>query len=80
MWGDLVHVAPIQFPDPAVTVTYDSDPLAAEAKRVAAFSDAARTDTWIAAAHIAFPGLGHVRATGGRFEWIPANYTTILRR
>ncbi|UGY00915.1 MBL fold metallo-hydrolase [Bradyrhizobium quebecense] len=80
VWGDLVHVAPIQFPDPAVTVTYDSDPLAAEVKRVAAFSDAARTDTWIAAAHIAFPGLGHIRATGGRFEWIPANYTTVLRR
>jgi glyoxylase-like metal-dependent hydrolase (beta-lactamase superfamily II) len=74
VWGDLVHVAPIQFPDPAVTVTYDRDPLSAEARRMAAFSEAARTDTWIAAAHIAFSGLGHVRATGGRCD-----YTTVLR-
>ena len=33
----------------------------------------------IAAACIAIPGLGHVRATDGRFEWIPANCTTVLR-
>ena len=79
VWGDLVHVAPIQFPDPAVTVTYDSDPFAAEAQRLTAFSEAARTDTWIAAAHIAFPGLGHIRPKDGRFEWIPTNYTTGLR-
>lgn len=79
VWGDIVHVAPIQFPDPAVTVTYDSDPLSAEARRMSAFSEAARTDTWIAAAHIAFPGLGHIRAALGQFEWIPANYTTVVR-
>ncbi|WP_426419660.1 MBL fold metallo-hydrolase [Bradyrhizobium genosp. A] len=79
VWGDIVHVAPIQFPDPAVTVTYDSDPLSAEARRMSAFSEAARTDTWIAAAHIAFPGLGHIRATDQRFEWIPANYTTVVQ-
>jgi hypothetical protein len=37
VWGDLVHVAPIQFPDPAVTVTNDSDPQTAETARTAAF-------------------------------------------
>lgn len=78
VWGDLVHVAPIQFPDPAVTVTYDSSPLSAEAERTATFASAARSNTWIAAAHIAFPGIGHIRAVNERFEWIPANYTTVL--
>jgi glyoxylase-like metal-dependent hydrolase (beta-lactamase superfamily II) len=78
VWGDLVHVAPIQFPDPAVTVTYDSNPLSAEAERTAVFARAARTSTWIAAAHIAFPGIGHIRSVDGRFEWLPANYTTVL--
>lgn len=79
VWGDLVHVAPIQFPDPAVTVTYDSDPMSAEAERTSVFAQAARSATWIAAAHIAFPGIGHIRSVDGRFEWLPANYTTELK-
>lgn len=78
VWGDLVHVAPIQFPDPAVTVTYNSDPMSAEAERTKVFARAARAGSWIAAAHIAFPGIGHIRSAGGRFEWLPANYTTVL--
>ncbi|TFV49644.1 MBL fold metallo-hydrolase [Bradyrhizobium niftali] len=79
VWGDLVHVAPIQFPDPAITVTYDSDTVSAEAERTGVFAHAARSATWIAAAHIAFPGIGHIRSVDGRFEWLPANYTTELK-
>ncbi len=78
VWGDLVHVAPIQLPDPAVTVTYDSDPMSAEAERTKVFAQAARNATWIAAAHIAFPGIGQIRSVDGRYEWLPANYTTVL--
>ncbi|MCG6207459.1 MBL fold metallo-hydrolase [Rhodopseudomonas sp. HC1] len=78
VWGDLVHVAPIQFRDPAITLTYDSDPFAAQAQRSAIFADAATTGTWIAAAHIAFPGIGHIVPSGTRFAWIPASYTTLL--
>ncbi|CDM62557.1 MULTISPECIES: MBL fold metallo-hydrolase [Rhizobium] len=74
LWGDVVHVAPVQFPDPHVTVAYDSDAKEAESERVAIFSDAARNAYWIGAAHISFPALGHVGAHDGRFEWIPANY------
>ena len=78
VWGDLVHVAPIQFRDPAITLTYDSDPFAAEDRRTTIFADAATEGTWIAAAHIAFPGIGHIVASGTRFAWIPASYTTLL--
>lgn len=78
VWGDLIHVAPIQFPDPAVTVTYDSNPLSAESERLSIFAEAVRNSMWIAAAHITFPGLGHIRAVDGKFEWLPTNYTTVL--
>jgi len=78
VWGDLVHVAPIQFPDPGVTVTYDSDPMSAEAERTKVFAKSAQDGSWVAAAHIAFPGLGHIRSADGHFEWIPANYATVL--
>lgn len=28
----------------------------------------------IGAAHIAFPGLGRIRALNGAYEWLPLNY------
>jgi glyoxylase-like metal-dependent hydrolase (beta-lactamase superfamily II) len=76
VWGDVVHVAAIQFPDPSVTVTYDSDESQAEVDRERIFSDAAKGGYWIAAAHISFPGLGHVGTRGGGFVWISGEYTT----
>ncbi|MBO0144519.1 MBL fold metallo-hydrolase [Agrobacterium sp. Ap1] len=75
LWGDVVHVAPVQFPDPAVTVAYDSDPAEASAERTKIYADAAREGYWIGAAHISFPGLGHVVAKDGHFLWLPANYS-----
>ncbi|WP_377297672.1 MBL fold metallo-hydrolase [Rhizobium sp. SGZ-381] len=74
MWGDVVHVAAVQFPNPSVTLAYDSDARMAEKEREMIFSDAARNGYWIGAAHISFPGLGHVSASQGHFFWIPANY------
>jgi len=72
----VVHVTAIQFPDPAVTVKYDSDEDHAEMDRKSAFSDAAKAGYWIGAAHISFPGLGHVGNRNGTFVWTPADYTT----
>ena len=71
-------MAAIQFPDPAVTVEYDKDPKQAEATRTAYLSEAAQKGFWIGAAHISFPGLGHVGVRGKEFVWIPAEYTTQL--
>ncbi|SHG59946.1 MBL fold metallo-hydrolase [Bradyrhizobium erythrophlei] len=76
VWGDVVHVAPIQFPDPSVTVEYDTDENQAEADRERIFADAAKQRYWIGAAHISFPGLGHVGERTERFMWIPGEYTT----
>ncbi|AHK47347.1 metallo-beta-lactamase family protein (plasmid) [Ensifer adhaerens OV14] len=74
VWGDVVHVFQVQFPDPAVTVAYDSDARGAFAERMAIFSDAAQKGYLIGAAHISFPGVGHIQARDGRFYWVPANY------
>jgi len=78
VWGDIVHVAPLQFPDPGVTVTYDSDGKGAEQQRETLFAEAAKAGFWVAAAHITFPGIGHVSAREGHFVWIPTEYTTEL--
>ncbi len=74
-WGDLVHAADVQFAAPGVTIRFDVDAQAAAQQRVAAFADAARQGYWVAAPHISFPGIGHVRADGNAFTWIPANYS-----
>jgi glyoxylase-like metal-dependent hydrolase (beta-lactamase superfamily II) len=75
LWGDLMHVAAVQFPDPSVTIRFDTDPKAAAVQRKKAFADAAKQGLWVGAAHLPFPGLGKLRADGKGYDWIPANYS-----
>lgn len=75
VWGDIVHVQAVQFPDPSVTIAYDSDPTEARATRLKVLAWVARDKVLVAGAHLAFPGLGHVRKSGSGYAWIPVNYT-----
>jgi hypothetical protein len=77
--GDLIHVAPVQFDDPGVTIAFDSDAHAAAASRRKVFGEASADGALIGAAHLQFPGLGHLRAAGKAWSWVPVNYTTQLR-
>jgi glyoxylase-like metal-dependent hydrolase (beta-lactamase superfamily II) len=74
LWGDLMHVAAVQFPDPAATLLFDSDSKQATAQRRKVFADAASQGYWVGAAHIAFPGLGHLAKAGDGYAWVPVNY------
>jgi len=74
VWGDIVHVAAIQLPHPAATVKYDSGEADAQATRAGLLQKAADQRLLVAAAHIAFPGLGHIRRHQGQYEWLPINY------
>lgn len=73
-WGDLVHVAEVQLPRPAVTIVFDVDPKAAAATRKRVLAEALAGRHLIAADHVAFPGLGHVQTDGTGYRWIPAPY------
>lgn len=72
LWGDIVHVAAVQLPAPKVTIHFDSTPTAAQSTREKVYAEAARQGYWVAAAHIAFPGIGHVEADGKGYSWKPA--------
>ena len=72
--GDLIHVAAVQLEDPTVTVAFDSNTQAAEAQRQKVFAQAARDRTLIAAAHLSFPGIGHLVASGKGYAYEPVNY------
>ncbi len=73
--GDLIHVAAVQFDDPSVTITFDSDSDAAAVQRNKVFSAAAADGTVIAAAHLQFPGMGRLKANGKSWQYVPVNYT-----
>jgi glyoxylase-like metal-dependent hydrolase (beta-lactamase superfamily II) len=75
LWGDLIHAGAVQFPSPSTTIRFDVDSSAAAVQRNKAFADAARQGYWVGAAHISFPGIGHVRSAGKGYDWIPANYS-----
>ena len=73
--GDLMHVAAVQFPDPSVTVQFDTDSKLAAAARKKVYADVANQGRWIAVAHISFPGIGHIRQDGAGYVFYPVNYT-----
>jgi glyoxylase-like metal-dependent hydrolase (beta-lactamase superfamily II) len=72
--GDIIHVAAVQFPDPSITIVYDVNADAAATARKAAFSDFADRRELIAAPHLPFPGVGHIRRLGKGYEWVPVEY------
>ena len=75
VWGDLMHVAAVQFPDPSVTIQFDIDSKAAAPQRKKAYADAAKNGYYVAVAHVSFPGIGQLRPDGRGYRWLPANYT-----
>ena len=79
LWGDLMHVAAVQFEDPSVTIKFDSESKSAEKERIKAYTEAAKNGYLVGAAHLAFPGLGHVRKVPGAkgYTWVPLNYSSL---
>jgi glyoxylase-like metal-dependent hydrolase (beta-lactamase superfamily II) len=73
--GDLMHVAAVQFVNPAVTIQFDTDSKPAAIQRKKIYAEAAKQRYWIAVAHLPFPGIGHIRADGQSYVYAPANYS-----
>ena len=72
--GDTLHVGAVQFPRPGVTIVYDVVPDRASAVRRTAFDLFARERTLVAAPHLPFPGIGHVRRDNDGYAWVPTEY------
>ncbi|MGY2315700.1 MBL fold metallo-hydrolase [Pseudomonas sp. SDO5522_S412] len=77
--GDLIHAGAVQFADPSVTIEFDTDKKAATTARETVFSLAAKEGALVGAAHLSFPGLGHLRGQGAAWQWVPLNYSTELK-
>ncbi len=75
LWGDLMHVAAVQFAEPSVTIQFDTDTKKAAAARKKAYAEAAKQGYFVGIAHVSFPGLGQLRTDGAGYRWIPVNYS-----
>jgi glyoxylase-like metal-dependent hydrolase (beta-lactamase superfamily II) len=73
-WGDLIHIAAVQFDDPEVAVAFDVNAKAAVETRKSALASAAEGGYLVAQNHIAFPGLGHIGRDAETYRWVPVPY------
>lgn len=69
--GDVAHHFVISVQRPEWTVQYDQDAAMAQASRRALLQRAADGNLRIYAVHFPFPGLGHFKAQGDSFVWVP---------
>ncbi|KVN80708.1 MBL fold metallo-hydrolase [Burkholderia ubonensis] len=61
----------VNFDNPAWQNGFEHDPEAAVDVRIALFDDAARTGALLAAAHVAFPSIGHIAKNGESYRFVP---------
>ncbi|WP_026111788.1 MBL fold metallo-hydrolase [Winslowiella toletana] len=78
LWGDIIHAKAVQMPDPHVAIHFDVNQKQAVETRKKVLAQAAQQGYWVAAAHIAFPGLGQVKKEASGYRWVATNYTTQL--
>jgi hypothetical protein len=72
--GDLVHNMPVQFANPDVSITFDTDQKQAIATRKELFKRIAGK-TLVAGMHLPFPGIGMVQAEGdSKYLWVPIEF------
>ncbi|NRR32579.1 MBL fold metallo-hydrolase [Oxalobacteraceae bacterium] len=71
VWGDMLHIAAIQFGQPGATMRFDYDGGAAVSVRRQVLQAAARDGLLVAGAHLPFPGIGKVVAREDGFAWQP---------
>ncbi len=74
IWGDIIHVGPVQFADPSVTIAFDADGDTAAATRARVMDMAATDNMKVAGAHLDFPGMGYLSKADSGYRWQPAPY------
>jgi glyoxylase-like metal-dependent hydrolase (beta-lactamase superfamily II) len=79
LWGDLVHVAAVQFGEPSVTIQFDVDSQSASTQRQHAYADAAKAGYLVGTAHLSFPGVGHIRTESRGYAWVPVIYSAAVK-
>ncbi|KAA0183103.1 MBL fold metallo-hydrolase [Cupriavidus gilardii] len=64
----------VGFDNPAWQNGFEHEPEVAVDVRIALLNEAAETGALLAAAHVAFPSIGHVAKNGGNFRFVPVQW------
>lgn len=72
VWADIVHVPPVQFARPEVTIPFDIDQPLAAATRKDVMASLADSGLRVAGMHLTFPGTGYVERAGEGYRFVPA--------
>jgi glyoxylase-like metal-dependent hydrolase (beta-lactamase superfamily II) len=78
VWGDIVHNAALQFPEPDRALSFDTDQAMAISSRHRVFDMVATDRLMVAGAHLPFPGLGHVAKASVGYTYLPAPWAEDL--
>ncbi len=78
IWGDIVHVGPIQFARPEVTIPFDVDQPLAAGTRARVMDMAATDELEIAGSHIVFPSFGRLTRDGQGYAFHPSRWDFAL--
>jgi glyoxylase-like metal-dependent hydrolase (beta-lactamase superfamily II) len=76
-WGDTIHSHAVQLRRPDVAMAADSDEPRAVDSRRRILDLASSNRWWVGAAHLPFPGLGHVRRDQDQYTWVPVTFAPI---
>jgi glyoxylase-like metal-dependent hydrolase (beta-lactamase superfamily II) len=78
IWGDIVHNAVLQFPEPDRSIAFDNDPATAIATRKRVLDMVATGRLLFGGAHLPFPGLGHAAKTSAGYTYVPLPYAEYI--
>ncbi|HUI12496.1 MAG TPA: MBL fold metallo-hydrolase [Xanthobacteraceae bacterium] len=77
LWGDIVHCAALQFPDPDRGVAFDNNPELAIANRKKAMDMVTTDRLAFSGAHLPFPAIGRAARAGSGYVYVPVHYSEI---
>jgi glyoxylase-like metal-dependent hydrolase (beta-lactamase superfamily II) len=71
-WGDIVHLAALQLPEPDWSIVYDVDPVKAVATRRRVLEMVVSQDLRVAGAHLPGGGIGYITCDGDSYRFTPS--------
>jgi glyoxylase-like metal-dependent hydrolase (beta-lactamase superfamily II) len=74
LWGDIVHNAALQFPEPDRAISFDTDQAMAIASRKRVLDVVTTDRLMIAGSHLPFPGVGHVAKAATGYAYVPIEW------
>ncbi|MEO1198979.1 MAG: MBL fold metallo-hydrolase [Pseudomonadota bacterium] len=78
IWIDIVHVGPVQFARPEITIPFDVDQPAAAATRAKVLDEVVSDRLEIAGSHLVFPSFGHIERDGSGYRFIPSRWQHVV--